>query len=183
MRQRVDRKPAAATQATRELRQFVPYLLGAISNLLSSGASRHYRRAFGLGLTEIRLMWILSVEPRIPASRAAEIMGVDKAAISRALAALERRKLVRVAVDGRDSRQRIVELSPEGRRVQSEVMVVSRERERRLLAPFEREEVRALARLLHRMLEHAPSVNAFDPVALLGVRRGRGSRQLTGQSK
>ncbi len=113
-------------------------------------------------------MWILSVEPRIPASRAAEIMGVDKAAVSRALAGLERRKLARVMPDRRDSRQRIAELSTEGRRVQSEVMVVTRERERRLLAPFERAEVRALAGLLHRMLASASRVDAFDPVALLG---------------
>jgi DNA-binding MarR family transcriptional regulator len=158
---------ATPTAAARELREHIPYLLGAISNLLSIGGSQLYRRAFKLGLTEVRLMWVLAVEPRIPASRAAEIMGMDKAAISRAVATLDRRKLVRIAPDPRDSRQRILELSAEGRRLQDRIMVISRERARRLLEPFSRAEIQTLAELLHRMRAHAPSVNAFDPEELL----------------
>lgn len=160
---------ARSTAEARELREHIPYLLGAISNLLSIGGSQLYRRAFKLGLTEVRLMWVLAVEPCIPASRAAEIMGMDKAAISRAVATLDRRKLVRIAPDPRDSRQRILELSAEGRRLQDRIMVISRERARRLLSPFSREEIRVLASLLHRMHAHAPSVNAFDPDALFEV--------------
>src|SRR5260370_35269747 len=68
----------------------ISYLIGAISNILSIGGSRLYRRAYDIGLTEWRLMWVLAIAPRITAQRASQIMGLDKAAVSRALAALER---------------------------------------------------------------------------------------------
>src|SRR5260370_22629795 len=92
----------------------ISYLIGAISNILWMGGSRLYRRAYDIGLTEWRLMWVLAIAPRITAQRASQIMGLDKAAVSRALAALERRGLVRAVPDPSDSRQRIIELSEAG---------------------------------------------------------------------
>ena len=166
---RVSRRNGAASPASAAFAKSIPYLLGAISNLLSIGGSRLYRRSFKLGLMEIRLMWVLGVEPRITAQAASQIIGVDKAAISRALATLERRRLVDIAADPADSRQRIIDLSPQGRRLHQRILRVSRERERRLLAPFTQAESRLLASLLHRMHGHAASVNAFDPAALLAT--------------
>src|SRR5438128_5275422 len=145
----------------------ISYLIGAISNILSVGGSRLYRRAFDIGLSEWRLMWVLAIEPRITARRASQIMGLDKAAASRAVAALERAGLVSVAPDPSDNRQRIIELSEAGVELHSGIMVVAKERERRLLSPFTKDEVRVLAGLLRRMHAHAANVNAFDPHTLL----------------
>jgi DNA-binding MarR family transcriptional regulator len=150
-----------------EFGRSIGYLLGAISNILSIGGSRLYRRAFNIGLGEWRLMWVLAIEPRITARRASQIMGLDKAAASRAVAALERRGLVRAALDPRDSRQRLIELSEEGLKLHGRIMLVARERERRMLLPFTKEEVRVLIGLLRRMHANATNVNAFDPHALL----------------
>ncbi len=154
----------------------ISYLIGAISNILSIGGSRLYRRAYDIGLTEWRLMWVLAIAPRITAQRASQIMGLDKAAVSRALAALERRGLVRAVPDPSDSRQRIIELSEAGSELHGRIMIIAKERERRLLAPFTKEEIRVLAGLLRRMHGNAVNVNAFDPRALvepaaLGPRR------------
>src|ERR1700722_13815595 len=110
----------------------IPYLLGAISNILSAGGSRLYRRAFGIGLAEGRLIWVLGYESPLTAQRASQIMGVDKGATSRALAGLERRGLVHVTVDRSDGRQRVIEFSASGRTLLERIMVVSQERERRL---------------------------------------------------
>jgi DNA-binding MarR family transcriptional regulator len=150
-----------------EFGRSIGYLLGAISNILSIGGSRLYRRAFSIGLGEWRLMWVLAIEPRITARRASQIMGLDKAAVSRAVAALERRGLVWVAPDPHDSRQRLIELSDEGVKLHGRIMLVAKERARRMLSPFTKEEVRVLTGLLRRMHANATNVNAFDPHALL----------------
>jgi DNA-binding MarR family transcriptional regulator len=145
----------------------VSYLIGAISNILSIGGSRLYRRAYNIGLTEWRLMWVLAIAPQITAQRASQIMGLDKAAVSRAVAALQRRGLVQIEPDPSDSRQRIIELSETGSELHGRIMIIAKERERRLLAPFTKEEVRILGGLLRRMHANAPNVNAFDPRALV----------------
>jgi DNA-binding MarR family transcriptional regulator len=160
---RVQELKAVELAASDDFGRSISYLIGAISNILSIGGSRLYRRAYNIGLTEWRLMWILAIAPRITAQRASQIMGVDKAAISRALAGLERRQLVRVAPEPSDSRQRIIELSESGAQLHSQIIIIAKERERRLLAPFTKDEVRILARLLRRMHANAVNVNAFDP--------------------
>ncbi len=152
--------------AADEFGRSIGYLLGAISNILSIGGSQLYRRAFDIGLGEWRLMWVLAIAPRISARRASDIVGVDKAAISRALAGLERRGLVEAIADPRDSRQRIIALSAAGEQLHSRIMVVARERERRLLSPFAKEEVRMLLDLLRRLHANASHANAFDPLSL-----------------
>ena len=58
-----------------------------------------YRKEFGIGLAEGRLMYVLGYEAVLTARRAAEITGIDKGATSRALAGLERRGFVQLAVD------------------------------------------------------------------------------------
>jgi DNA-binding MarR family transcriptional regulator len=145
----------------------ISYLIGAIANILAIGGSRLYRRTYNIGLAEWRLMWVLAIAPRITAQRASQIMGLDKAAVSRALAALERRGLVRVTPDPADNRQRIIELSETGTELHGRLIIVAKERERRLLAPFTKDEVRVLAGLLRRMHAGAANVNAFDPRAFV----------------
>ena len=150
-----------------EFGQSIGYLLGAISNILSTGGSRFYRHHFGIGLSEWRLMWVLGIEPAITARRASEIMGLDKAAVSRAVAGLERRELLHATPDPADNRQRLIALSPAGRDLYRRMIVVSRERQRRLLAPLSDEERRVLATLLRRLHAHVASDDPFDPPSML----------------
>jgi DNA-binding MarR family transcriptional regulator len=150
------------TAALRDYRDHIPYLLGAIANILSSGGSRLYQEAFGISLAEWRLMWVLWREAPLTAVRAAEIMGVDKGAVSRALSGLERRGFVIVAVHPTDRRQRTIELSDSGVALYGRVNLLALERERRLFSAFTAEELRVLRKLLRRLHAHAPSVDAID---------------------
>src|SRR5215471_1829389 len=112
--QRIHQLQAVGLEVSDDFGRSISYLIGAISNIISIGGSRLYRRAYNIGLTEWRLMWILAIAPQITAQRASQIMGLDKAAVSRAVAALESRELARVTPDPSDSRQRIIELSEAG---------------------------------------------------------------------
>jgi DNA-binding MarR family transcriptional regulator len=157
----------AGSGAIDEFGQSISYLIGAISNILSIGGSRFYRRHFGVGLSEWRLMWVLAIEPAITARRASQIMGLDKAAVSRAVAGLERRGLLQAIPDPADSRQRLIALSPAGNDLYRRMIVVSRERQRRLLAPLSDGEQRVLAALLRRLHAHVASRDGFDPQSML----------------
>ncbi|HZC97298.1 MAG TPA: MarR family transcriptional regulator [Bradyrhizobium sp.] len=145
---------AAHPDALDEFRQSISYLIGAISNILSIRGSRFYRQNFGIGLSEWRLMWVLGIEPAMTARRASQIMGLDKAAVSRTIAGLERRGLLQAALDPADNRQRLIGLSSAGADLYRKMIVVSRERQHRLLAPLTTEDQRILACLLHRLHTH-----------------------------
>jgi DNA-binding MarR family transcriptional regulator len=144
----------------------IPYLIGAISNVLAAGAARLYRDAFGMGLAETRLMWVMSHEPALTVQRASDIMGVDKAATSRALASLVQRGLVRVVVDERDNRRRIMVFSDAGGKMCDQIIAVSLEREHRLNAIFSEAERKTIRGLLNKLLANAREVSEFDPLAV-----------------
>jgi DNA-binding MarR family transcriptional regulator len=150
------------TAELRDYRDHVPYLLGAIANILSSGGARLYQEAFGISLAEWRLMWVLRRETPLTAVRAAEIMGVDKGAVSRALSGLERRGLATVTAHPTDRRQRTIWLSEAGVALHGQVNLVAQERERQLFSAFTAEELHMLRQLLRRLHAHAPSIDAID---------------------
>ncbi|HYZ22397.1 MAG TPA: MarR family transcriptional regulator [Rhodopila sp.] len=156
-------KPAAeATDDRRAYRDGIPYLLAAIGNMLSASGARLYRKRFGIGLTEGRLMWVLGHESPVTAATASQIMGTDKAAVSRALAGLVRRGLVRVSSNPADARERTIELSPDGCKLYEQISAASKLRQRRLLSIYSAEERALLADLLGRLLDHIPCVDTDD---------------------
>ena len=68
-----------------DLENYVPAFLTWIANKLSSSASLIYRRRFGVGIVEWRIMALLAVEPWITAGRICEVIGLDKAGVSRSV--------------------------------------------------------------------------------------------------
>jgi DNA-binding MarR family transcriptional regulator len=155
------RKPSTkpitgAADAKRGYRNSAPYLIGAIANLLSARGARLYREAFDIGLTEWRLMWVLGHEAPITAATASHIMGTDKAAVSRALAGLGRRGLVRITSNPADGRERAIELSPAGWRLHAQISAVAKLRQSRLLSIYSAAESALLKDLLARLLDHIP---------------------------
>ena len=65
-----------------------------IANKMSSSASALYRKRFGVGITDWRIMALLAVKSWIPAGRISEVIGFDKAVISRSVAFMQERGLV-----------------------------------------------------------------------------------------
>jgi DNA-binding MarR family transcriptional regulator len=140
-------------------RNSIPYLIGAVANLLSARGARLYREAFDIGLTEWRVMWVVGHEAPITAATASHIMGTDKGAVSRALAGLDRRGLVRVTSNPADGRERAIELSPAGWRLHAEISAVAKIRQKALLSIYSAEERAQLKELLARLLDHIPCMD------------------------
>ena len=146
-----------------DLVRYVPALLTFLANKLATGASSTYRKHFGLGVVEWRLLSMLAVEDNITANRMCQVIGLDKSAVSRSLQILEQQGYVTSQVDTADARRNSVKMAPEGKALHDRVLRVALERERRLLDGLSPEEVDTLVDLLGRLQRNVPQVNEYDP--------------------
>ena len=147
-----------------DLSRYVPALLTFVSNKLSRSGSALYRRHFGVGIIEWRILAMLAVEPSIPASRICQVIGLDKGPVSRSLAFMERRGLVSIRADDADTRRRLATLTPAGRALHDRIIVVALERERRLLSCLTAEQQATLVELLNRLHDNLGTVNLPLPI-------------------
>ena len=161
----IDRQePFVMTQPSPlNLDQYVPALLTSLTNKMASGASACYRKHFGIGIVEWRVLAMLAVEDKISANRVVQVIGLDKSAVSRALKLLELEGHVSTQVDVEDARRYTVSLTPSGRKLHDQVLVTALERERLLLANLEKAEIETLIGFLHRMSAQLDAVNAVEP--------------------
>ena len=112
-----------------DLDRYVPGLLLWLSNKMSASASALYRERFNLGVTDWRVLAFAFIYPWSTAAQACQLMGIDKAAVSRSLAYMVELKLL----TSRPSGLRKVEyaVTPEGRKVYHQVSKLAFARERR----------------------------------------------------
>ncbi len=137
-----------------DLRRYMPAYLTWIANKWSRSASALYRRQFGVGVVEWRLMSLIAVEPWIPASRICEVIGMDKAGVSRSVQFMQSRGLVETRFRDNHQRRQFIAVTPAGIALHDCIVVVARRREQRLLTGFTAEERRTALALLARMHEN-----------------------------
>lgn len=145
-----------------DLGTYVPGLLTHLANKLGRGATTLYRRRFGVAVTEWRILSLLALEPGVPASRICQVIGFDKAPVSRSLAGMEARGLVTIRPDAADGRRRAIRLTPAGRALHDRIIVAALEREDRLLACLEEDERKTLIALLNRLHDGLGAVDAAE---------------------
>jgi DNA-binding MarR family transcriptional regulator len=136
---------------TLDLDRYVPALITFIANKLSRTATVLYQKRFGVNITEWRILSLLALEPDISAARICHVIGFDKGPVSRTLALLQTRGLVRIRPDRQDARTHSISLTPKGRATHDQVIVVALERERRLLSCLRKDEREVLINLLRRV--------------------------------
>lgn len=146
-----------------DLDRYVPAMLTFLANKLATGASLSYRKHFGIGIVEWRLISLLAVENNITANRICQVIGLDKSAVSRSLQVLEADGRISGKVDGKDARRYTVSLTAKGKALHDRVLKVALERERRLLSDFSPAEVDTLVDLLGRLQTKVAYVNEYDP--------------------
>ena len=134
-----------------DLENYAVAYLTWIANKVSSSASVIYRKRFGVGVTDWRIMALLAVEPWIPAGRISEVIGFDKAVISRSLAFMQERGLVETRFHDNNFRRQFIALTKQGLELHDRIVDVAREREEFLLADLSDEERRVGLRLLEKI--------------------------------
>ncbi len=101
----------------------------------------------------------------LTARRASQIIGVDKGAMSRTVAARERRGYLQVTGDTADVRQRVIQFTLAGKKLHQRVMTLALGRERQMYAIFSDDELETLSALLKRFRAHIPTVRTPKPLA------------------
>jgi DNA-binding MarR family transcriptional regulator len=141
-----------------DLERYVPALITFIANKLSRSATVLYQKRFGVNVTEWRILVLLAIEPGIAASRICHVIGFDKGPVSRTLSIMQQRGLVAIKSDPMDGRTHSISLTPKGRAIHDEIIVVALERERRLLGCLQKEEREVLINLLGRVHRNLAAV-------------------------
>jgi DNA-binding MarR family transcriptional regulator len=121
-----------------------PYWFARISRALSQHLLLHVEARFGLNLAEYRTLNTLAELSSTSIRDIAADASLDKAQVSRAVAALTARGLVVQVVDGTDRRLRVVKLTPAGEALIAETLPFVTERQQQLEQNLSEAERRAL---------------------------------------
>lgn len=144
------RRDAATPKASRALRlsEFLPYRLSVLSNTVSRRIADRYEREFGLSVRQWRVMAVLGEESGLGAGEIAKRTAMDKVAVSRAVADLVDKGLVRRRASQNDGRLSHLFLSADGRTVYARVAHLALAYERELLSGLSERQRGALFRAM-----------------------------------
>ncbi|MCS6931022.1 MAG: MarR family transcriptional regulator [Acetobacteraceae bacterium] len=149
-----------------DLHAFLPTLVVDLANALWRTGAAFYRRRFGVGMVEVRLLLALGREARpLTAAAIAEAVRLDKAAVSRGLKALAAAGHVALSPDPRGGRRVAVLLTEQGRRLAGEIARCSLERQAAILKGLSPEEAAGLSAGLRRLLSNVDRLHAADRAA------------------
>jgi DNA-binding MarR family transcriptional regulator len=137
-----------------DLDNYVPAYLTYLAGKISNSASATYRPKFGVGITDWRIMALLATEPWITAGRVCDVIGLDKAAVSRSVR--EMKKIGIVEAD-EDQYRQLIALTRKGLALHDRIVKLSLAREQQLLKSFSAAERKLLINFLSRM--HAQVVD------------------------
>jgi DNA-binding MarR family transcriptional regulator len=162
-------KPAASTpldaedepivrDAAVDLDRYVPAYLIWIANKLSRGASQHYLNLFGVGVEVWRCMVLLAIHDTVSAQQISQIIGMDKASVSRCFKSMAQKKLITLELEPSDGRVRLARLTVHGRHIHDQILGIALAREKELLAVLSASEQETLIQLLKRLHENLPQV-------------------------
>jgi DNA-binding MarR family transcriptional regulator len=150
--------------------RYVPALINFIANKLAAGASSAYRRDFGVGVTEWRILSLLVTESPCPAQRICQYFDLDKGLVSRTTRSLVKNGSVTVTEQAGENK-RMITLTKAGRALHDRIIKLALERERTLLSCLKDKEVDVLIDMLHRLLAQIPAVNAVPTKKVNGTGR------------
>jgi DNA-binding MarR family transcriptional regulator len=122
-----------------------------LANRLSRAASRYYRKRYGFGVVEWRLIMFIGQVAETRANHICSETALDKGAVSRSLAVLSRMGIVSVKEDGADSRRNNVALTPKGRALHDEMVPIALDRQSELVADLTQSEIETFIDLIERL--------------------------------
>jgi DNA-binding MarR family transcriptional regulator len=157
-------RPAYSDRRVIDRHLFVPHYLAVLANSLTWSQSLFYREKYGIGVNEVRIVTVLAHSPGLTARGLSEALVMNKAIVSKSLAMLAERSLIE---EDQASRPRPYFLTESGVELNSRIVRVALERERRLLDGFTPNDktivLGYLARMYHNLATTIdPSLMAAD---------------------
>lgn len=140
----------AAGAAGLVLSAFLPYRIAVLGRRMSEALARAYDGE-GLSIPEWRVLAVVSQKARMAARDVVALTPMDKMAVSRAVAALEAKRLIERSISADDRRVAVLSLTRAGRVVYGRVADIARDYEAALLGALSAEDRRHFDRLLARL--------------------------------
>lgn len=150
----------AAVQAPLKLDEFLPYRLNICANLVSQALSRIYAERYQIGVPEWRVLVTLGEFDMMTAKAIGHHSHMHKTKVSRAVAMLERRKLVARRVNRADLREAFLSLTPAGRDIYNELAPMALDFARQLMEVVDPADRAALDRALRKLTQRSAAITA-----------------------
>ena len=164
---RIDANPASSGErAPLKLEQFLPYQLNVVATLVSQALSRVYSSRYNIGVPEWRVLVTLGQFGVMTGKAIGTHTHMHKTKVSRAVANLEKRKLLVRRANRADMRESFISLTPAGRTIYEELAPHALEFSRRLtdiLTPSDRDAFhRALQQIIDRTAQLVAEADKLD---------------------
>jgi len=148
-------RSAADPQVPLKLDEFLPYRLNVVASLVSQALSRIYVDRYGLGVPEWRILVTLGEFEAMTAKAIGAHSHMHKTKVSRAVSALERRKLIVRRENRADRREAFLSLTPAGRAIYHDLAPGALDFAHRLLGSIEPADREAFERAVDRLTERS----------------------------
>jgi DNA-binding MarR family transcriptional regulator len=153
--------PAArGDNAPLKLEEFLPYRLNVVASLVSQALSRIYAERYGIGVPEWRVLVTLGQYGMMTGKAIGAHSHMHKTKVSRAVALLERRKLVTRRANRADLRESFLALTPAGRTMYEDLAPIALDFTRRLSEAIEPDDRTAFERAIDRLTDRSAKLAA-----------------------
>ena len=136
-----------------DLETFLPYRLSVTTNRVSRAFAAQYEQEFGISIPEWRAIAVLGAFAPLSSNEICERTAMDKAKVSRAVAALLKRGLIEREAHETDQRLLQLTLSKQGRKIYEAIIPRARAIEAEVTRGLSKTDVAGLHELLDRINE------------------------------
>jgi DNA-binding MarR family transcriptional regulator len=143
-----------------KLEQFLPYRLNVVASLVSQALSRIYADRYGIGVPEWRVLVTLGQYGMMTGKAIGAHSHMHKTKVSRAVALLEKRKLVMRRVNRADLREAFLALTPAGRAMYDDLAPIALDFANRLCEVVDSADRPAFERAVDRLIERSAKLAA-----------------------
>jgi DNA-binding MarR family transcriptional regulator len=138
-----------------KLEQFLPYRLNVVASLVSQALSRIYADRYGIGVPEWRVLVTLGQYGMVTGKAIGAHSHMHKTKVSRAVALLERRKLIMRRANRADLREAFLALTPSGRAMYDDLAPIALDFANRLSEVVDPADRPAFDRAVERLIERS----------------------------
>jgi DNA-binding MarR family transcriptional regulator len=147
-------------RAPLKLEEFLPYRLNVVASLVSQALSRIYSDRYGIGVPEWRVLVTLGQYGMMTGKAIGAHSHMHKTKVSRAVALLEKRKLLIRRVNRADLRESFLALTPAGRTMYDDLAPIALDFASRLFEVVDPSDRAAFERAIDRLIERSARLTA-----------------------
>jgi DNA-binding MarR family transcriptional regulator len=151
---------SAPHEAPLKLDDFLPYRLNVLASLVSQALSRIYVERYGLGVPEWRVLVTLGEFGQMTGKAIGAHSHMHKTKVSRAVAELEKRKLIARRANRADLRESFLSLTSAGRAIYEDLAPGALDFARRLAEVVDPADRPAFERAMQRLTERSRALAA-----------------------